>query len=509
MANVLKSTAPHSGERLPAVARADTLAAPRDSRRAPALPGAGARFTIRAQLMAPLALVGVLGLVAVALAYGWLARRATTARIEERLQGVVRALDQSSYPLTDAVLRQMADLAGAEFVLAGREGRVLSASEPTLARDRTLATQPQPLKADGVDLGAALTTADGRYLHMAVELRDRGRATPPRTLHLLFPRRDYEAAWRAAILPPVVVGGVMLASTALVVNAVGGRIGRTLAGLGGAVGRLAEGGHAAPPETRFNDETRDLAGAVVRAADRMQQYEAELRRAERLRAVSMLGAGLAHEMRNAATGCRLAIDLHAEGCRPPADDDCLDVARRQLRSLEGRLQQLLQLGRPSAGAAAEIVDLAAVASEAIDAVRPAARHNRVRLDWAPPEACRVRARRDQLLQSVVNLLLNAVEAAGRGRLAGDGDAFVRVELAAEGGQTRLRVIDSGPGPDTPSGEDCFEPFVTAKPEGVGMGLPVCRMVVENAGGQVGWRRVGATTQFTIQLPAAHQEPTHA
>lgn len=501
----------------PTVESIDSHVAPRDDTPDSQAP----RFTIRVQLMAPLAVVGVLGLASVALAYGLIAQHATTARIEQRLQGVVSVLQQRQFPLTDAVLSQMADLAGAELLLADEQGKTLAASDSSLATDELKTAVSVEISAQRVELGPAVTTPDGRFLHMAVELQRPGPSRTPGTLHVLFPRRDYHAAWWAAIAPPLVVGALMIVSTALVVNSIAGRIGRTLAILGGAVGQLSEASDATPPKqqwpltaryplaTRYNDETRDLANSVLRAGSRMHQYETDLRRTERLRAVSMLGAGLAHEMRNAATGCRLAIDLHAEDCPRRAEDDCLAVARRQLRSLESRLQQLLQLGRQPGARSSQVVDLSSVVSEAVDIVRPAARHNRLRLDWTPSAPLPVDACPEQLLQSTVNLLLNAVEAASRGRRNVADGAFVRVDLSSQEGEALLRVIDSGDGPQLPAGEDCFDPFISQKPEGVGMGLSVCRSVVENAGGRVRWSRAGGTTEFLVQLPIALGELQNA
>ncbi|MEM9656736.1 MAG: HAMP domain-containing sensor histidine kinase [Planctomycetota bacterium] len=468
------------------------------------------RFTIRAQLMAPLALVAALSLLAVALAYSWLAARATTDRVEERLQGVVRVINQSSYPLTNSVLRQMAGLAGAEFLLLDGEGRRLADSKPDGAAVDPRLLPRATRSAIEVSLGQVIETPQGQLLHSAVRLDPRGGRREPQVLHVLFPKRDYNTAWRAAFLPPLAVGGLMIACAALVVNSISARIGRTLARLGESVQRLAEGKYSPPTAPRWNDETRDLVSSMNEAAQRMEKYEADLRRTERIRAVSVLGAGLAHEMRNAATGCRLAIDLHAEACHAGQQDDCLDVARRQLRSLEDRLQQLLQTGRQPEVESPELVDLTAIVREAIEVVRPAAQHLGIQIDrLSVAEERPVTAHREHLYQSIVNLLLNAVEAAGRDRCAGRQEAYVRVELDNLTERFELRVLDSGRGPELPSGDDCFEPFVSQKPEGVGIGLAIAKRGVEDAGGSIRWRRAGDATEFAIQLPIAATEQADA
>jgi signal transduction histidine kinase len=103
----------------------------------------------------------------------------------------------------------------------------------------------------------------------------------------------------------------------------------------------------------------------------------------------------------------------------------------------------------------------------------------------------------QLAQLLLNVLGNAVEAAGPG-------GTVEVHLCGpKAGVDRvvLEVIDSGPGPRPELAGRLFEPFVTGKPEGVGLGLAVARQVAEAHGGRISWHRAGGRTVFRIELPA--------
>lgn len=465
------------------------------------------RIPIRYQFLLPLVVVALASLLAVGAIHARQTTRQTQEQIGQRLRGVVTVLSESSYPLTDTVLRQMGGLAGAMFVLTNSDGELLASSGP-------LAWAPLPADhltantAEEVTLGQEQIVGDTHYLHSSVWVRRRWQFQQPAVLHILFSRRDFDAAWRAAFVPPLVVGAVTIAVVTLVTFLVARGLSSTLRRLGKEVDRLADGDFSEVALPERNDETRDLALAVNQTASRLADYESELRRTERLQTVAMLGAGLAHEMRNAATGCRLALDLHAEDCPAAANDDSLDVARRQLVLMESRLRQLLQAGKDAPPAEESLVHLADLVSQCVALVQPAARHAGVQLDWeTPEEGLTVLADPELLTQAVMNILTNALDAATKGRTERQ-EGRVVVEMDRRGEDVELLVSDSGDGPSQQLNGDAFEPFVTSKPEGVGLGLAVARRVIDTSGGQIDWRREEGLTKFRIHLPLANREVVH-
>jgi signal transduction histidine kinase len=216
----------------------------------------------------------------------------------------------------------------------------------------------------------------------------------------------------------------------------------------------------------------------------------------------MLGAGLAHEMRNAATGCRLAVDLHAESCHGAPEDDSLSVAKSQLQLMESRLQSFMQLGRQDSTSSKQPIDLAELVQALLPLVNPAARHAGVTIDWRPAEKkILVLGNRDSLGMVLVNLWLNAIEAAQKQATLSDESPQVCVSLRQDSEQwAELQVSDSGAGLPKAVAEKLFQPFVTTKAEGVGLGLAVARQVAREHGGEICCSRETDRTHFRLRLP---------
>jgi signal transduction histidine kinase len=462
------------------------------------------RWPLRNQIMGPLLAVALASLTAVGVLHAWLAAGQTRLRIESQLRGVVAVLTTSSFPLTAPVLQKMRDLSSAEFVLTDERGAVLSASlaDPP-RRFPHAALVDRPLD---VSLEKTLDVAGRDYYHTGIVLSAHS-GGDGRALHVLFPRDEYRRSWRQAFVPPLVVGVAAIGAGAIAARVLAGRISRATVRLGNEVQRLARGDFSAVPLPATNDEIRDLAQAVNRTATMLANYEQQVRRTEQMRTVARLGASLAHEMRNAATGCRLAIDLHAESCDAVHQDESLAVARRQLQLMETQLQRFMQLGRPPAANLQCEVDLAQLIADLLPLVRPAANHARVevvtRFDDNMPL---VKGDADSLGQIVLNLILNAIEAAAQQPL----DRRVNIEVEhAEDDSLALRVRDTGPGPPEVAAQAIFEPFVTTKAEGAGLGLAVVKQIVEAHDGSIAWTRAGGVTQFCVVLPAHSSELSYA
>jgi signal transduction histidine kinase len=474
--------------------------------------------------MLPMAAIMLLTVIVLGGVGAVLSVRATKARIATQIEGVTRILEESNFPLTDAVLRQMKELSGAELAVVDVGGRVASTSDPEIDFAELIAAAPV---ADGraFKLGPRSWMIGGGYLHTVVPLVGRRADDSADALHIFYPEADYRRAWQRAVYPSLGFTVLALPVVMLLAGVTASRIAQRVSRLQGQVERIARGEFQQLELTERDDEIRALGQAVNRMAVMLARYEADVRRTERMRTLAHLGGGIAHQLRNSATGCNIALDLHAQEC--PIGDACesLDVAKRQLQLMEEYIQRFLQLGKPSAEGGNKTIDVVELIEELLPLVQPAARHAQVSIEWQRPEGHLSTAGDTAALsQLVINMLVNAIEAAEQEAVRSGMPGRVVVKLSrspsplpnlprrGEGAgsltqdeQLRLTISDSGAGPPAEIGAALFEPFVTAKTDGVGLGLSVARDVVTRHGGTIEWSRISGMTVFTVELPCEQVE----
>jgi signal transduction histidine kinase len=454
------------------------------------------RWPLRYQILVPFAGAMLAVVVGVSILDAVLAARRTQSRIEHQLHEVARTLGEANFPLTDSVLRQTRGLSGAEFLLVDADGSLRAAS---LEHVDAAAIPAEPEGSQRFGLGQTIRLGGTGYLHAAIRIAPRGASAQEMLLHILYPQDDLRAArWQAAY-PPLVVGGVLLVVVVALAIAIAGRLSRPILELRRQLGRLVQGDFVPLAVPARNDELRDLIQSVNSLGDQLEELRRVIKRSERLSLLGQLSGGLAHELRNAVTGARIAVQLHRRHCRQ-IDQDSLAVALRQLSLTESHLQRFLTAGQPTAPRRTAcqidriIDDVAALVSPACD-------HRNVSLalpaDLARGETLFADA--EQLRQLLMNLVLNGVEAAGPG-------GWVRVELARSATRLLVRVLDSGPGPDEHLAGRLFEPFATSKPEGIGLGLTVARQIAQAHGGTICYL-AGRPTCFEVSLPLSAADGT--
>jgi signal transduction histidine kinase len=311
------------------------------------------------------------------------------------------------------------------------------------------------------------------------------------TLLILYPEAAWSRARWEASLPILALGILSLIPMAAVTGAVAHRLGVRLRTVEGKVAAIAGGDLRELDEQNRGDEVDDLIRSVNRMASQLRQMRETIRRTERAGVLAQLAAGLAHQLRNAATGARMAVQLHARRCQSPESDGSLAVALRQLALSEEQIKSLLTMGN-SPGLVSNSLDIGGLIEEVVSLVEPTWKHFGVHFEQTFDRSIRLQGDGDRLRASLLNLIQNAIEAAGPG-------GNVAIVVVEEGEFVRFEVTDDGPGPPLELASTLFEPFVTGKPEGVGLGLSLAYRVAFDHGGGLSWKRVENRTIFTLKV----------
>jgi two-component system sensor kinase FixL len=247
---------------------------------------------------------------------------------------------------------------------------------------------------------------------------------------------------------------------------------------------------------------RDLTEAQKTRA-RMQELQHELLHASRLRSTGQLAGALAHELNQPLT----AVANYLRGAQRLLDVPTPDLARvREAMNLA--VQQTLRGGEiirrlRAFVARGEIQHRPETVSKLIEEASALAllgakeRNVRVTLRL-PADLPKVQAERVQVQQVLLNLMRNAVEA-----MEDERRRELTIEAQRESDHIRISVADTGPGLPEEVAAQLFQPFVTTKPEGMGIGLSICRTVVESHGGRI-WAEPNPDggTIFNFTLPIA-------
>jgi two-component system, NtrC family, sensor kinase len=241
---------------------------------------------------------------------------------------------------------------------------------------------------------------------------------------------------------------------------------------------------------------------------RLTQTQAQLVRSERLASVGRLAAGVAHEIGNPIAALMGMQDLLVDGQLPrETQEDFLQRMRRETQRIHTVVRDLLDFARPEEPAAQEgaspaPADVRVVIESVVDLVRPQKYFRVVRIESDVDASLRVGLPAPRLTQVLLNIVLNAGAAIASARGTA-GCITIRAHSVDVG--VRIEVEDDGPGIAPEIRDRLFEPFATTKEvgEGMGLGLAVCRGLVESAGGEIGLDPSYARgARFYLVLPAA-------
>jgi len=450
------------------------------------------RWPIRKQILLPFALLQGVVIMIISFNASWTAAQRAERESIARLDQVVRTLSESRFPVQSSVLKQMKGLSGADFIATDANG-ILTASTLSEAQASSILSTPRTTVPDLGRLSEfqPVSVAGETWLIGSVQTQ---RSPDLKELLVLIPESEWQAIRNEVVFPPLLIGGCALLAMVGLSYMIAAKLGARLDRMQRHVGKLATMEFENLLPVSGNDELTSLALSINRMAIDLQRATQLIRMSERTTLITQVAGGLAHQLRNSITGARMAIQLQMRRS-PNSDMESLRVANRQLSLTENQIRGLLSLTRdarqePVLGQIDQILE------SIRDLLEPQFLHSATGLQIEFPAEQLLNslavADAEQVQSALLNLIQNALEASRP-------NGQVRVVVALTEDQIQVDVLDNGPGIADHVNGRIFEPFVTGKPEGVGLGLTLAAQVAESAHGKLTCDRIDSWTRFRFQI----------
>jgi signal transduction histidine kinase len=450
------------------------------------------RLSLHHRIVLPFAAVAVIAISAVA----WVAYDVTTTTAESRIRADIAnatsVASRGGMALNPAILAAIKQATGAD-VVTFRDGAVISTTLE--AADRAFV--------DRVMAGAA-----GRSISpeaaIVIELPGdppayasyRGVSGQPGTIvSVLKDARDIQQA--NATLRNTIVGAavisliVMIGAGQLVARQVTAPIVR----LASFAERVSTS-HLKDRAEAGEDEVGRLGGAFNGMLERLDAAQAAVVKAEKLGIAGLMAARVAHDVRNPLSSIKMQTQLLNASLAPGSEGrEMTEAMLHDIRQVELVVGGLLEVARPR-GLQASPQQLNDIIESVIRQVAPQCRHRQITVERrlaADLPAMPLDAER--LTHALLNVVLNATDALREG-----GTLTITSARAGADGVV-IAVDDDGVGIDAAAAARVFDPFVTTKPGGVGLGLVNAKAAIESHGGTITLApRQPAGTRAIIRLP---------
>lgn len=220
------------------------------------------------------------------------------------------------------------------------------------------------------------------------------------------------------------------------------------------------------------------------------QYEAQ-----KLELVGTFAASTAHEIRNPLTGIKGLIQLLSEKYKEPEDKYYFEVIETELQRINEIASEFLILGKPTAEKT-EKVNIADIIKELKPLIISEGNIYNVQCYWEiTTNAVQVRGIKDHIKQVILNLAKNAFES-----MNGGGNLTIRLYI--DENKCKIEIIDTGIGISKKELEKIFHPFYTSKNTGTGLGLVICKRIIQSMGGSIDIKSqtsIGTTVNISLPL----------
>ncbi len=445
------------------------------------------RLKLHHRIVVPFALIALVATSATAYVALRVTSRALSARVEAQILNAAALVSQSSFAFNPTILGSVKAIAGADVITFSSDGRVeastLGESDPAMraALADVQATREALAGAEGAPI---LRHAD---CGAPCDIAYRRVAAQPQTVVAVVASTAELMAATQAVTRTILVAAVGSLLVMIVVSQV---VARRLTAPLEDLDRFARDVSAGDPHRRAlegGDEVGRLGVAFNDMLGRLDQSQAALVRSEKLGVAGLVAARVAHDIRNPLSSIKMQTQLlrsrferdGAGAADAGVRQEIISAVLRDISQVETVITDLLELAKPGE-LNRQPVRLDALVGEVLQQLAPQLDHRRIHVDARFADGLPVvPLDAHRFTQALLNVVNNATDA-----MAAGGTLLVATRLADEGRAIALDVCDDGTGIAPEILSRVFDPFVSTKRDGVGLGLLNARAVVESHGGRI-------------------------
>jgi signal transduction histidine kinase len=457
-----------------------------------------AGLRLQHRIVIPFAIVALVATAAAALVSLSVTSSALQSRLESRLVSAAAVISRGDFAVNPIILQNLQEVIDAHVVTFDGEGRVVVSTDESpefLAASTRAFTAAAPL-ANGP---AAIVPVECAMPCVVAVKRVEGR--PGFVVALVAETSELAAGSRAmarTILLTAALSGIVMV---LVSQVVVRRVTAPLDRLVSFVRQMSPDDRKRRAEVGHN-EVGALALAFNDMLERLERSQDALVRSEKLALAGLIAARVAHDIRNPLSSIKMQTQLLRDRLGGDPDDEAaVKAVLHDIEQVESVIRDLLELARPGE-LRLERGALNAVIHDALRQLGAQFRHRKISVDvhlteTLPP----ILVDHSRFKQVLLNVLVNASDAMPTGGLV------TLSSRMAGSSELLVEICDDGIGMDAATLARVFDPFVSTKRDGVGLGLVNAKAVVEAHGGRISLAsRTPTGTCASIWLPAAPPNP---
>ncbi|MDR6123406.1 signal transduction histidine kinase [Bacillus sp. SLBN-46] len=243
-----------------------------------------------------------------------------------------------------------------------------------------------------------------------------------------------------------------------------------------------------------NGQTVEVNGTAIDISTE-KENEIKLRQMEKLSLVGELAAGIAHEIRNPLTSITGFTQIINESIQDPSLKGYLEIMLDELERINNIVSEFMFIAKPAEGFICKEINMGTLISSVLFFMKPQFNMNSVNITLDFDSSITAFCDPNQIKQVLINLLQNAVEATSTNK-------NIEISLKNESeNYFSIKIKDYGSGISEERQKRLFEPFYTTKEKGTGLGLMVCKRIIENHRGTIDIQtQQGEGTDAIIILP---------